>query len=388
MSHAADSLYDCTPFARDRLSKQVFAQTVFSAVVLTFCVLAGAWIIYARLTAAPNVGKAPALPPAVAVVSEVPAAPVTPQAKVTLRATVTPQAAVTAEVSIPKISSAIPPNTRVALLDPAFVGFEAVPFAQSAPLGSDFKSISPAPVEEAENVEPAPMAIVAPAPMAAAPEPVETEPMPVPRPVEVQAPASHAPPGMPGRQIAQQSRTAPLASVRPDTRSFFDKLFGDKTVGSPQPSGPVLAYAAPEDNILGNRRITASTPLPYDRSTAVYDISAHTVYLPNGTRLEAHSGLGGWLDDPHHVNEKMRGATPPNIYELTPREQLFHGVRALRLTPVGGGSVFGRTGLLAHTFMLGPRGDSNGCVSFRDYNSFLRAYQSGEVRRLAVVAHM
>jgi len=29
---------------------------------------------------------------------------------------------------------------------------------------------------------------------------------------------------------------------------------------------------------------------PYDRQTAVYDIAAKMVYLPDGTRLEAHSG--------------------------------------------------------------------------------------------------
>jgi hypothetical protein len=36
----------------------------------------------------------------------------------------------------------------------------------------------------------------------------------------------------------------------------------------------------------------------YDQTTAVYDISAHTVYLPDGKRLEAHSGLGDRIDDP------------------------------------------------------------------------------------------
>jgi hypothetical protein len=81
----------------------------------------------------------------------------------------------------------------------------------------------------------------------------------------------------------------------------------------------------------------------------------------------------------------MRGATPPTVYALTPREQLFHGVQALRLTPLGG-NVYGRAGLLAHTFMLGPNGDSNGCVSFRNYRAFLEAYQNGQIRRLAVVA--
>ena len=119
--------------------------------------------------------------------------------------------------------------------------------------------------------------------------------------------------------------------------------------------------------------------------TAVYDISAHTVYMPDGTELEAHSGLGDRLDDPRHVHEKMRGATPPNVYELEPREQLFHGVQALRLIPAGDGNLFGRTGLLAHSYMLGPNGDSNGCVSFRNYNAFLRAYMNHKIKRLAVV---
>jgi hypothetical protein len=122
--------------------------------------------------------------------------------------------------------------------------------------------------------------------------------------------------------------------------------------------------------------------------TAVYDISAHSVYLPDGTQLEAHSGLGDRLDDPRYVSEPDRGATPPHLYELTLREELFHGVQALRLSPIGEGDMFGRTGLLAHTYMLGPKGDSNGCVSFRDYDRFLRAFQDGQVKRLAVVARV
>ena len=122
--------------------------------------------------------------------------------------------------------------------------------------------------------------------------------------------------------------------------------------------------------------------------TAIYDISAHTVYLPNGRRLEAHSGLGSLLDDPRHADAKDRGVTPPTIYDLELRESLFHGVRALRLIPEDEGKVYGRSGLLAHTFMLGPNGDSNGCVSFRNYEAFLRAYLNGEIKRLAVVSSL
>jgi hypothetical protein len=63
-------------------------------------------------------------------------------------------------------------------------------------------------------------------------------------------------------------------------------------------------------------------------------------------------------------------------------------VHALRLIPVEDGTTFGRTGLLAHTYMLGPNGDSNGCVSFKDYDAFLEAYENHEITRLAVVTHL
>ncbi|MCB1545634.1 MAG: DUF2778 domain-containing protein, partial [Rhodoblastus sp.] len=118
-----------------------------------------------------------------------------------------------------------------------------------------------------------------------------------------------------------------------------------------------------------------------------YDISAKTVYLPDGTRLEAHSGLGAMMDNPNFAHVRMRGVTPPAIYDLREREALFHGVRAIRLTPINS-SVHGRSGLLAHTYMLGPSGQSNGCVSFRDYQKFLSAFLNGQVKRLKVVASL
>lgn len=130
-----------------------------------------------------------------------------------------------------------------------------------------------------------------------------------------------------------------------------------------------------------------STPSPGLISrTAVYDISARTVFMPNGKTLEAHSGLGDLRDDPRYIRTKMRGPTPPNTYELSLRERLFHGVRAIRLTPVDDDKMYGRAGMLAHTYMLGPAGDSNGCVSFKDYPAFLQAYLKGDVDRLIVVA--
>jgi Protein of unknown function (DUF2778) len=148
-----------------------------------------------------------------------------------------------------------------------------------------------------------------------------------------------------------------------------------------------LASLTPGDGLSGNKLNLAS--LGYDEFTAVYDISARTIYMPNGSKLEAHSGLGSLKDDPRHVNEHGAGATPPAVYALKLRESLFHGVQALRMTPVGrNATLFGRSGLLAHSYMLGPDGDSNGCVSIRDYDRFLNAFQNGEVKQLLVVASL
>ncbi len=157
-------------------------------------------------------------------------------------------------------------------------------------------------------------------------------------------------------------------------------------------SGPKLASLPPSNVAKTQIRTTASKDLnslpDADSRTAVYDIVAHTVYLPNGRRLEAHSGLGSQLDDPRYITLKGRGPTPPNVYDLTLREELFHGVRAIRLNPIDDGKMFGRDGMLAHTYMLGPNGQSNGCVSFSDYPAFLNAFLKGEIERLVVVEHL
>ncbi len=109
------------------------------------------------------------------------------------------------------------------------------------------------------------------------------------------------------------------------------------------------------------------------------------MYPPSGLALEAHSGMGDLMDNPDHVDQRMVGATPPAIYDLKPREKPFHGVRALRMTPAEGTSALGRVGLLTHNYTLGPRGDSNGCVSIRFYDRFIKAYDDGEFNRLVVV---
>jgi len=178
-------------------------------------------------------------------------------------------------------------------------------------------------------------------------------------------------------QMASADATAALPPPRSDDRSMMQKL------SDLLPGKMTLASLTPSSGLF--KRGPDLAALGYDSQTAVYDISAHAVYLPSGLSLEAHSGLGMLRDDPDHVDQRMVGATPPATYELKPRERLFHGVRALRMTPVDGTSTLGRAGLLAHSYMLGPDGDSNGCVSIRDYERFRKAFDDGEISRLVVV---
>lgn len=217
-------------------------------------------------------------------------------------------------------------------------------------------------------------------------------PLPVPRPAGLVAQAEsprlalRAAPAL--RSLAaRRTQTARVEAAAEAERSFFDTVFGARP--EPEPAAPrtTLAYASADPSLdPGPRRALERAPA-VGAGTAVYDITAQTVTLPSGERLEAHSGLGEAQDNPRHVHRRMRGATPPGTYDLTEREALFHGVRAIRLNPVGGSAaIHGRDGILAHTYMLGPSGASNGCVVFREYPRFLQAFLRGEVRRLVVVA--
>jgi hypothetical protein len=170
------------------------------------------------------------------------------------------------------------------------------------------------------------------------------------------------------------------ASLAPDIAAVES---GTRALPLPRPRArPKLASLQPPTDMIKPQE-DARSP-----RTAIYDITAKTVYLPNGERLEAHSGFGNMMDNPRYVHVKMRGATPPNTYKLTLRESLFHGVQAIRMTPVGESTMFNRDGILAHTYMLGPTGQSNGCVSFRNYPRFLQAFLRGEVDRMVVVSRL
>jgi hypothetical protein len=188
-------------------------------------------------------------------------------------------------------------------------------------------------------------------------------PLPRPRPVEM---------------ALASVNTAPTA--QPNDRTLLQKL------SDLLPARFTLASLPPNGGLFGKGPDLAA--LGYDSFTAVYDISARTVYMPNGARLEAHSGLGTMMDDPRYIGERDVGPTPPNVYDLKPRERPFHGVKALRMIPQDESATLGRDGLLTHSYLLGPNGDSNGCVSFKNYDKFLTAFQNGEVKRLVVVTSL
>lgn len=146
---------------------------------------------------------------------------------------------------------------------------------------------------------------------------------------------------------------------------------------------PQLASLPPADDIGVEQDLDIPTA-----KTAIYDITSQVVYMPNGEKLEAHSGLGQYMDKPKFVHLKMRGATPPNTYKLRLRESLFHGVQAIRMLPLRENEMFRRDGILAHSYMLGPNGQSNGCISFKNYPKFLSAFMRGEVDHITVVARL
>ena len=409
-------------FNHRTLSLTLFPRTVPGASALAFSLLACAWALPRIPFGAPNVAQAPVVASAPKAVANAAVANPFGAVLVDLRSRARsasaalarraapaskaePFGSATLDLSVPAVPAT--PAARVAEIPPlpprrseelkSAANASPIPGISALRLGEASFENTPLPPRRSEEFasDAAPAADNAPR----APSVVQLgenapEGLPVPprRPDELSANQNPPPPPvrLSAREAARQRRNGRtvVADAPPaaDNRTFLEKLFG----GAPQPqtSSPALGYAPAEGGVTTAARSVMSMSSPtarYDQFTAVYDISAHTVYLPNGTRLEAHSGLGSMLDDPRSVTQKMRGATPPTVYALTPREQLFHGVQALRLTPLGG-NVYGRAGLLAHTFMLGPNGDSNGCVSFRNYRAFLQAYQNGEIRRLAVVA--
>lgn len=229
------------------------------------------------------------------------------------------------------------------------------------------------------------------APLSTEPPQVETAtvvPLPVANPLfagRLQAPGADGTDeemAQSAEATRQQLAVAPLPPRNP-LMSVQTAAVGPLPEDEPEETAPL----APEPPPPEATRPELDYPRAGDRF-ALYDIKAKKVYLPNGTKLEAHSGYGDKMDDIRHVAVKMYGPTPPNIYKLTWREQLFHGVKAVRMTPIGGNAMYNRNGFLVHSYLLGPRGDSNGCVSIDDYDTFRDAFAKGQFDRIVVVESM
>jgi type VI secretion system (T6SS) effector TldE1-like protein len=372
---------------RRKPSRKIIPQYFLGSVAVAGLVLGCAWTVYTNVIGAsvyPTVNSAAYEAPVVRKAAKVAARPVQPEFNESFAAFEPRPLVMPAPENV---ANTLMFNER---------------FAASAPQGELPRSVASRPTETTKLAEASPAAEVPKA--AAAARPVEAAkpkivapatklalnvPAATPKETEAKAaPETAKSSGSSIRDMAQRAKAAVMSIASGEKQNMVEKLWGKQPAG-----GGLLAYASADANVTGSIIDTRSqNPMmggspPYDRQTAVYDIAAQMVYLPDGTRLEAHSGLGSKMDDIRYSHVRMQGVTPPHIYELKPRETLFHGVPALRLTPIGGqDKIHGRDGLLAHTYMLGPSGQSNGCVSFKDYYAFLDAYNNKGIRRLAVLA--
>jgi Protein of unknown function (DUF2778) len=383
----------CGPAGKNRgkSSRNVLPHYFLGSVAVAGLVLGCAWTVYTNVIGAsiyPTVGSAAFEAPAVTSSTIVAARPARPNFNEIF-------------ASLPDRSPLIaaPENVSASLMF-------SERFAAASPQGEPPRPVETTSVAEAPAVAPkaaaTPKLADAQKTKGSAPAQIAMN-VPAPKPADIKsADAKSAdikssetkssetrPSGSSIADMAQRAKAAVMSIASSDRQNMVEKLWG-----KPQPSqNALLAYASADANVTGSIIDTRSqNPMlggspPYDRQTAVYDIAAKMVYLPDGTRLEAHSGLGSKMDDIRYSHVRMQGVTPPHIYELKPREALFHGVPALRMTPIGGqDKIYGRDGLLAHSYMLGPSGQSNGCVSFKDYYAFLDAYRNKGIRRLAVLA--
>ena len=197
------------------------------------------------------------------------------------------------------------------------------------------------------------------------------------------APAAEAPWGSLARLVVEEPDAEPepvqvapwRCPKRPPSRHAGQK--------AEQPGTEALAFAKPD---------RPADPKPFNKlfkrqdSVAIYDISAGSL-MPDGSKLEAHSGIGKMADNPKYVHVRNSGPTPPNTYKLTMRKYRFYGVEAIRMTPLDGSKpMHGRDGFLTHSYLLrSRRPKSHGCVAFANYPQFLKAFKQGKVTHLVVV---
>jgi hypothetical protein len=165
---------------------------------------------------------------------------------------------------------------------------------------------------------------------------------------------------LPGRSVMKQWLRPPTRPSRPFLRGQACTALAARGC-CPQPTWPPSAAKTPSGGFL-NKLFGGGRPRAGNK-VAVYDISAAKVYMPDGSVLEAHSGIGKMADNPRYVHVKMNGPTPPQTYDLKMRESRFHGVEAVRMTPVGNQTMHGRDGMLTHSYLLRGRPVSRTVVS-------------------------
>src|SRR3954468_9534268 len=270
MIDSSGTRYGVTPLNHKSSFRQALPQNLIGGIALAGVAVACGWILYANLR--PGRGEGDFAPTRVEVLAPRPRA---------------------SEV---RPEPAVPPTSVVdaaLLYSSQPVGFAPKTFAQSAPLKSRLQFAAPttlrAEIPLPQNAAP----LSAPAARL-----VQTAMLPKPRPPELGT--AHTP-SLALQAMAQRDKA--LASAATDT-SIFQRFFGKRP-----DAAPALAYAATDGGVFNDgQSITSGRSLVSDGQTAIYDISARTVYMPDGTKLEAHSGLGDLLDDPRHVQVKKRGA--------------------------------------------------------------------------------
>jgi len=204
---------------------------------------------------------------------------------------------------IKRMSSVVIRNPRPAADNSPLAALEPTPSGPSFTFADRFaaaaaQGVAPRPQTEMSKVETpkpaeAPKLAEAPKRRDTSPAPVQLAaigPPPAPRSVEVRA--AKAPDG-PVQDMAQRAKAAVMSIVGADRSSIVEKLWG-----KPQSRGSLLAYASADTSVtggLGSSLGQSQNPAlggsaPYDRSTAVYDISAHMVYLPDGTKAGSAFG--------------------------------------------------------------------------------------------------
>ncbi|MCY1314784.1 hypothetical protein D9M69_00080 [compost metagenome] len=280
----------------------------------------------------------------------------------------------------------LPASERFAPMTSGFADKPAVQLAYATPSqshveGSAFSAVLTAPVEDDLAERPEPDAADDTAALPSHEDTPSVVPMPQfrPRTEQVQKPVAET------EKPAAKQAEAEAAPKAEET---------GKTDERETPAKPKLAYARPEDpteNSSGTgfgqalRNIFGSGAKA-GNGVAVYDITAAKVYMPDGSVLEAHSGIGKMADNPRYADVKMTGPTPPHTYNLKMRETRFHGVEAIRMLPIDGKNKHGRDGFLTHSYLLrGKRAESHGCVAFADYPRFLTAFKQGKVKQIVVV---